>query len=323
MMESSTYIREFRDFLETVSTKYKNVTGWAETAAVGMLKGIEGILKTIESLDGKAFLENYKKLVWAERYLGDYIEIEEWRQLKFHMENLISELVRILRDACGCKWHELEHPESVDRYAIDELGEVGDFLVAISSKYRNRAGWAGKCAENMLVAVREMMFGIENRDAKTILKNHENFTTNAKVLIQAIGREEGAALKGHMDRLAELVRFTQRECEKRERELTAVRIDELAPTMSFLEAICSKYAGVGGYEHYAEIMLREVKGVKKSLEEGDGGTFLRSYRTFLLYGLLLAHLKGLKQSIKYAIEEFNGKVVRIMREKCGCEWKEL
>ena|GEM_PF-4303271 len=79
---------------------------------------------------------------------------------------------------------------------------------------------------------------------------------------------------------------------------------------------------MGEYEHYAEIMLREVKGVKKSLEEDDGGTFLRSYRTFLLYGLLLAQLKGLKQSIEYAIKELNGNLVRIMREKCGCGWKE-
>jgi hypothetical protein len=141
MMESSTHTREFRDFLETVSTKYKNASGWAGQAAVWMLKGIEGILKAIEGRDGKAFLENYKRLVWAEWYLRRYITMEEQRQLREYMARLTDELVRQLRDVCGCKWQRPGRPESMERHTIEELREVENFLVVISSKYRDRAGW--------------------------------------------------------------------------------------------------------------------------------------------------------------------------------------
>jgi len=226
--------------LETVRAKYKGAQGWAEPASVRVLEGIEGILKAIEDRDGKAFLESYKRLVWAEWHLRHYITIEEHRQLREHMGRLTDELVRQLRDVCGCKWQAGAGVESVERRIIDELREVEDLLVEISSKYRDRAGWAGVYAQRMLVAVREMMLGIENRDTETILKWYEDIRTNAKELTEVIKQEEGEVLKGHMERLRELLGSHRGECEKYERELTVVRVDELTPTMAFLDEIRPK-----------------------------------------------------------------------------------
>jgi hypothetical protein len=112
----------------------------------------------------------------------------------------------------------------------------------------------------MLVAVQEMTLGIENQDTKAILKRYEDMRAKAKELTEVIEQEEGEVLKGHLERLRELLGSYIGECEEHERELTMVRVDELAPTMVFLDETRSKYAGMGNMS----IMQKSCSGKSKA-----------------------------------------------------------